>query len=109
MIYTVERIASIIEGETTNASNNDIIIKDLLFDSRLLVSPETTLFFSLKSHRNDGNKYIDELYDKGVRAFVIENSDHIHNIIENKNDAAFIIVDNTLKALQKTASFHRDN
>ncbi|MBR5603889.1 MAG: bifunctional UDP-N-acetylmuramoyl-tripeptide:D-alanyl-D-alanine ligase/alanine racemase [Bacteroidales bacterium] len=109
MIYTVERIASIIEGETINASNNDIIIKDLLFDSRLLVSPETTLFFSLKSHRNDGNKYIDELYDKGVRAFVIENSDHIHNIIENKNDAAFIIVDNTLKALQKTASFHRDN
>ena len=65
MNYTVERIASIVEGEIVNNSNKDLVVKDLLFDSRLLVTPENTLFFSLKSHRNDGNKYIDELYDKG--------------------------------------------
>ncbi len=109
MNYTVERIASIVEGEVINDSNNGLIIKELLFDSRLLVSPENTLFFSLKSNRNDGNKYIDDLYGKGVRAFVVENSNYIAKIIENKKDATFIIVDNTLKALQKTASFHRGN
>ena len=109
MNYTVERIASIVEGEIINNSNKDLAVKDLLFDSRLLVAPENTLFFSLKSHRNDGNKYIDELYDKGVKMFVVEKSDSISEIIENKNDATFIIVDDTLKSLQKTAAFHRDN
>ena len=109
MNYTVERIASIVEGEIINNSNKDLAVKDLLFDSRLLVAPENTLFFSLKSHRNDGNKYIDELYDKGVKMFVVEKSDSISEIIENKNDATFIIVDDTLKSLQKTAAFHREN
>lgn len=109
MNYTVERIASIVEGEIINNSNKDLAVKDLLFDSRLLVAPENTLFFSLKSHRNNGNKYIDELYDKGVKMFVVEKSDSISEIIENKNDATFIIVDDTLKSLQKTAAFHRDN
>ena len=109
MNYTVERIASIVEGEIINSSNKYLAVKDLLFDSRLLVAPENTLFFSLKSHRNDGNKYIDELYDKGVRMFVVEKSDSISEIIENKNDATFIIVDDTLKSLQKTAACHREN
>lgn len=109
MNYTVERIASIVGGDIINDFNKGLIVKDLLFDSRLLVSPENTLFFSLKSHRNDGNKYIGDLYEKGVRTFVVEKSNSIAKIIENKNDAAFILVDDTLKALQKTASFHRDN
>ena len=109
MNYTVERIASIVEGEIINSSNKDLVVKDLLFDSRLLVTPDNTLFFSLKSNRNDGSKYIDELYEKGVRMFVVENSDSISKIIENKDDATFILVDDTLKSLQKTAALHREN
>ena len=109
MNYTVERIAYIIEGEIINSSNKDLVVKDLLFDSRLLVTPENTLFFSLKSNRNDGSKYIDELYGKGVRMFVVEKSDCISKIIENKDDAAFILVDDTLKSLQKTAASHRES
>ena len=109
MNYTVERIASIVEGEIINSSNKDLVVRDLLFDSRLLVTPDNTLFFSLKSNRNDGSKYIDELYEKGVRMFVVEKSDSISKIIENKDDAAFILVDDTLKSLQKTAASHREN
>lgn len=109
MNYTVERIASIVEGEIVNSSNKDMAVKDLLFDSRLLVSPENTLFFSLKSQRNDGSKYIDELYEKGVRMFVVEKTNSISQIIENKDDATFIMVDDSLRALQKTASSHREN
>ena len=109
MNYTVERIASIVEGEIINSSNKDLVVRDLLFDSRLLVTPDNTLFFSLKSNRNDGCKYIDDLYEKGVRMFVVENSNSIAKIIENKDDAAFILVDDTLKSLQKTAASHREN
>lgn len=105
MTYTLENIASIVEGKIVGNGDKSIVIKDLLFDSRLLISPENTLFFSLKSNRNNGNKYIDELYSKGVRSFVVDNVVSESSIV----DAAFIIVDDTLKALQKLASNCRDN
>ena len=105
MTYTLEKIASIVEGKIAGNGNKSTIIKELLFDSRLLISPENTLFFSLKSNRNNGNKYIKELYNKGVRCFVVDNIVLESSII----DATFIIVDNTLKSLQKLATYHRNN
>ena len=100
MTYTIGKIASIVEGRTEGKSNESIEIKDLLFDSRLLISPENTLFFSLKSNRNNGNKYIDELYNKGVRCFVVE--DTIEQATQYPQ-ATFIIVDNTAwKWLQRS-------
>ena len=103
MNYEIEKIASIIEseckGDVINI-NNDIFINDLLFDSRLLVSPENTLFFALKGQRNDGNKYIKELYNKGVRSFVVDNSTS-SNTISSCNKATFFVVEDTLEALRK--------
>ena len=50
-------------------------IRYLLTDSRQLgAHPEQTLFFAIKTAKNDGANYIDELYAKGVRVFVRENS-----------------------------------
>ena len=106
MNYTVDKIAAIVEGKIVGDNNINITIKDLLFDSRLIALPENTLFFALKSQRNDGNKYIKELYSKGVRAFVVET---IPDIADTFNDAVFILVENTLQALQKIAASHRDN
>ena len=105
MNYEIEKIASIIEGEILNI-NNDIYIKDLLFDSRLLISPESTLFFALRGQRNDGNKYIEELYTKGVKAFVVDKNTLLEEIAPY-DKATFIVVDDTLKALQKIAAYHR--
>ena len=106
MNYTVDKITSIVEGRIIGNSSNSLVVKDLLFDSRLIILPENTLFFALKSQRNDGNKYIKELYSKGVRAFVVET---LPDIAETVNDAVFILVDNTLQALQKVAASHRNN
>ena len=105
MNYEIEKIASIIEGEILNI-NNDIYINDLLFDSRLLISPEDTLFFALRGQRNDGNKYIEELYAKGVRAFVVDNNTSSKEMVPY-DKATFIVVEDTLKALQKIAAHHR--
>ena len=105
MNYEIEKIASIIEGEILNI-NNDIYINDLLFDSRLLISPEDTLFFALRGQRNDGNKYIEELYAKGVRAFVVDNNTSSKEMLPY-DKATFIVVEDTLKALQKIAAHHR--
>ena len=53
------------------AGDEDLDIRHLLTDSRQLGNePEATLFFAIKTDKNDGAKYIPELQVKGVRAFV---------------------------------------
>ena len=99
--YSLQRIAEIVNGQLVGASS-EYRISDLLIDSRHLMDPSQTLFFALQSHRNDGHKYIVDLYEKGVRAFVVK-----HQPDASCPDASFIIVADTLKALQSLASYHR--
>ena len=57
-------------GDADNLQSFDI--RHLLTDSRQLSSePEATLFFAIKTEKNDGAKYVPELIERGVRAFVI--------------------------------------
>ena len=59
-------------------------------------------FFALVGPNHDGHIYIEELINKGVKAFVV------HYIPENvKGKAVFLQVDNTLDALQKIAAYYR--
>ena len=73
----VSEINRILSGVCTvdNRADKDVDIRYLLTDSRQLgAHPEQTMFFAIKTAKNDGAKYIDELYAKGVRVFVRENS-----------------------------------
>lgn len=78
-------------------------LSHLLTDSRQLRGAELSLFFAFKSDRNNGAKYIDELYQKGVRAFVIQEEIEYSKYEE----ASFILVKDTLQALQKLVQNHR--
>ena len=111
--YTIKKIASIVKGQIIGNQSDTTIVKDILFDSRLLIDAENTLFFALYSGRNDGHKYIPELYEKGVRAFVV-NKNYVENDVKTRliaspqyPDSVFIAVDDTLSALQKLAAYHR--
>ncbi len=78
----------------------------LLTDSRSLCFPEETLFFALKTQRNDGHRYIQDLYNRGVRQFVVEQvPDHYDKKYPQAN---FLRVPHTLAALQRLAERHRD-
>ncbi len=73
----VSEINRILSGVCTvdNRADKDVDIRYLLTDSRQLgAHPEQTMFFAIKTAKNDGAKYIDELYAKGVRVFVRENA-----------------------------------
>lgn len=73
----VSEITHILQGICTvdNRADGDVDIRYLLTDSRQLGRhPEQTLFFAIKTEKNDGARYIDELYSKGVRVFVTENA-----------------------------------
>lgn len=78
----------------------------LLTDSRSLSFPTGTLFFALKTSRNDGHKYIPELYRQNVRCFVVSKA--LPNSAEMPN-AFFLQVDNTLDALQLLVAEYRKN
>ena len=60
MTYTIEKVTTLIGAR--RYGDNDTNIGFILTDSRSLCFPEETLFFALKSERNDGHNYIPELY-----------------------------------------------
>ena len=99
--YSLKQVAEIVGGQLIGAPAKQEVC-DLLIDSRHLMDPQQALFFALKSTRNDGHKYIGELYEKGVRAFVVSQQPD-----DTCPEAAFILVPDTLKALQALASSHR--
>lgn len=77
----------------------------LLTDSRSLSFANQTLFFALVTSKGDGHKYIPSLYEKGVRAFVISQSNE-----EFRNtcpEGWFLVVPDTLVALQRLAAWKR--
>ena len=102
--YTINDIAKIIKGEFISSPQPDMPVKQLVIDSRKLITPENSVFFALITKRNNGHKYIEELYEKGVRNFVIS---ELQANAEQLKEANFIKVKNTLTALQALGAFHR--
>lgn len=83
----------------------DTEISWLLTDSRSLSFPSGSLFFALKTARNDGHKYIEELYRQNLRYFVVSK---MLPDFDTMTDALFIQVEDTLQALQTLAATHRN-
>ncbi|MBO5819947.1 MAG: alanine racemase, partial [Bacteroidales bacterium] len=72
-------------------------ISHCLIDSRKLHSPQDTLFFALRTASNDGHKFVSELYQRGVRAFVVMEKPATWASFDQ---ADFFVVEDTLQALQ---------
>ena len=120
MTYTIEKITTLIGAR--RYGDTDAAIGWLLTDSRSLCFPEETLFFALRTKRNDGHRYIGDLYKRGVRNFVVEESPQILHADDGQTDekgtvsdwlklcpkANFLRVTDTLAALQRLAERHRD-
>ena len=92
-----------VQGAAVGAGNE---ICSVVFDTRKLWSAETssTLFVALKGVR-DGHAYLGEAYRAGVRMFLVSRFES--NLILQFNDALFLVVDDTLLALQQWAAWHR--
>ena len=103
MMYTIEKITTLIGARRVGESEAQI--GWLLTDSRSLCFPEATLFFALSSARNDGHRYVGDLYRRGVRNFVVS---HLPQSINDYPDANFLVVMSPLEALQRLAERHRD-
>ncbi len=99
--YFFSKIAEI-TGGSLKGDYKDSRIEELLTDSRKLSTPLYTLFFALVTPSNDGHKYIADLYQKGLRYFVVSVVP-----VGEYPDAGFILVKNTTEALQQVSARHR--
>lgn len=111
MSYSIENIVEIIGAQ--RIGNVSATIDWLLTDSRSLSFPEETLFFALTTKRNDGARYIPDLYARGVRNFVVSKESMKRFDVQpfsgsQFSTANFLVVSNPLKALQKLAEQHRE-
>ncbi|MFM8591910.1 MAG: bifunctional UDP-N-acetylmuramoyl-tripeptide:D-alanyl-D-alanine ligase/alanine racemase [Sphingomonadales bacterium] len=102
MVYSVVDIAAILASDSKVV--NDHVVEHLLLDSRKAFLPATSLFFALVSARRNGHDFIGELYQKGVRSFVVSQPVEAGVF----SDANFIRVPDTVAALQRLAAYHRD-
>lgn len=102
MAYPIQQIATVIQatGTLVNPTDN---IEHLLTDSRKIVFPATSLFFALQSTRRNGHDFISEVYERGVRNFVVQTDFNS----SPWPDANFCKVPDVLIALQALAAWHR--
>ena len=101
MTYSIVTITTLIGAHRIGTA--DTHIDWLLTDSRSLVFPEESLFFAIHTQKNDGHRYIPELYARGVRNFVVSQAPE-----QPAEDANYLIVPSPLKALQRLAERHRE-
>ena len=101
--YSLKEISDITEGTLYGTSN--AVINHLITDSRVYFSPSDSIFISIKGDRHDGHQYIAELIEKKLlKYFLVE---YIPDAFRNNEELNFIVVRNSLHALQKLAATHR--
>lgn len=101
--YKIAEVVKAVGGKLLSKNKKEISVNELLLDSRKLIHPAQTLFFALGGQKLDGHNYIEELYKKGVRNFVVTKEQNT----EVFPDANFVLVKDTIAALQKLAGNHR--
>jgi alanine racemase len=82
----------------------DGVIETIFIDSRKALSSPGTVFFAIKGVRHDGHAYLSDLYARGIRQFVIEQS---KTNLDDFPEANILLVNSAVDALQKIAAFHR--
>ena len=102
MQYTIQHIAGILQAQA-QVTNPSAVIQHLVTDSRRIVFPGASLFFALHTKHRDGHSFIQEVYDRGVRSFVVETGFDASPY----PGADFVFVTDTLHALQQLAAWHR--
>ena len=95
MTYSIETITTLIGAHRIGEAEGHI--DWLLTDSRSLTFPEESLFFAIRTQKNDGHRYIGELYRRGVRNFVVSQVPEAPEA-----DANYLKVPSPLKALQRS-------
>ncbi|MFW6226998.1 MAG: Mur ligase family protein, partial [Bacteroidota bacterium] len=102
MIYAVQQIAEILHADALIRVEQSI--QHLITDSRSVMPSGTSLFFAIKGENHNGHDYLEAVYEKGCRSFVLSER---FSLFEDKSDVNILYVDCVILALQKLAAYHR--
>ncbi|MDI9337182.1 MAG: alanine racemase [Alphaproteobacteria bacterium] len=102
--YSLSKIAEIVDGTLIQNNLTCLVTEHLFYDSRMATTTNiNSLFLAFKTPRRNGHVFIEDLYNKGFRQFMIDEK----NFVSFFPQANFIVVNNVLESYQKLASYHR--
>ncbi|HOZ31029.1 MAG TPA: bifunctional UDP-N-acetylmuramoyl-tripeptide:D-alanyl-D-alanine ligase/alanine racemase [Bacteroidales bacterium] len=101
--YSLKNISDLLDGKFFGPANN--MFQKIATDSRNISNFKDTLYIAITGKQHDGHKFIPELYSKGVRTFVLSKKIDFNGF----PDASFLLVKNTVQALQTITKLKRDN
>lgn len=104
MIITARELARITGGSLTG--DDSLGVTGIMTDSRVPGAGPEMLFIALRGPNHDGHKYIEPLYGRGVRLFLVDTVPASH---PEMTGAGFVRVENTLEALHCLAKWRRDS
>jgi alanine racemase len=97
------QLERILKGKTV-FTFEDRGITSLSIDSRKATATPGTLFFAIAGERHNAHRFIHELYQRGIRQFVVEQK---VDSVEQLPEANIIQVSSSIQALQRLVAFHR--
>jgi alanine racemase len=97
-LYTLAEISRLVKGKLFGPGN--VSVAHLVYDSRRIQHPESSLFFALHTSHGDGHRFIADAHKKGIRALVVQQPVDLPEVSQ-------IVVADVLEALQAVAAFHR--
>lgn len=94
-----------IEAATERLLDHEVLITD----SRSMVWPQKTIFAAVKTATGDGHRYINDMYRRGVRAFVVN---HVPPALaevaaSSGDDCVFVVVDDVRNAITRLGAERR--
>lgn len=102
MNYSFIDVYNIVGGNIL-LNENDIVLHNVIYDTRKSSYPGHSIFFAFKGGINDGHNYINEAYKLGVRNFIVSKKISTQGL----PGANILLVNSGLYALQKLAAHHR--
>ena len=102
MRYRLSDIARMCGGELRG---RDCWVGDVVTDSRRCAFGAGAMFVAMKGVNHDSHYFLGDMYQSGVRAFMVECSESIAGL----EGAGYVLVDNSLDALQSLAAAHRES
>jgi len=99
---TFQMMAQHCQGKILQLAHPDQKVGELKLDSRQPLIHRDTIFFAIQGLHHDGHNFIQEMYQRGCRQFVVEQAPEVE-----LPEANLLMVQNSVLALQQTVAAHR--
>lgn len=100
-MFNAEQLARLTKAQIIGNGNRNAIIESISTDSRNITRVSDCLFVAIKGQHFNGHKYIDDVCKMGLKYFLVSEKP-----VLLPDDTVFLLVKDTLRALQKIAANH---